>query len=313
MPAGRLRLVVLGALAVLLVSGSVAAAAAVLRGPAAAGGSGLRAEPAPPSPGGTPAAPTAPTAAATGTTAAAPTASTPATLRPSATVTVLPAGSLKGKVVVIDPGHNGGNGAHPSTVNRQVDAGNGIRKACNTTGTATNSGYSEHAYTFDVATRLAAELRRRGATVVLTRPDDRGVGPCIDARAAVANKARAAVLISIHADGNLSRSARGFHVIRSTSMLGGSAVTARSSDLAVAVRAAFKARTGMPYSTYIGAGTALSPRRDIGTLNLSKVPGVMIETGNMRHPTDSALLRSSSFRAKAAVALADGIQAFLAR
>jgi N-acetylmuramoyl-L-alanine amidase len=230
----------------------------------------------------------------------------------SVTATVLPAGSLRGKVIVVDPGHNGGNGSHPSVVNRTVNAGNGIRKACNTTGTASNAGYSEHAYTWDVATRLVAELRRRGATVVLTRPDDRGVGPCIDARAAVANRAKATLLISIHADGNLSSSARGFHVIRSTSMMGGPTVVSRSERLALAVRKAFRAGTGMPYSTYIGGGTALSPRRDIGTLNLSKVPAVMIETGNMRHRTDIALLRSSSFRAKEARALADGIQAYLA-
>lgn len=244
-----------------------------------------------------------------------PPASTPPASAPptaSATATVLPAGSLRGKVIVVDPGHNGGNGSHPSVVNRTVNAGNGIRKACNTTGTASNAGYSEHAYTWDVATRLAAELRRRGATVVLTRKDDRGVGPCIDARAAVANRAKATLLISIHADGNLSSSARGFHVIRSTSMVGGPAVVARSERLALAVRKAFRAGTGMPYSTYIGGGTALSPRRDIGTLNLSTVPAVMIETGNMRHRTDIALLRSSSFRATEARALADGIQAYLA-
>jgi N-acetylmuramoyl-L-alanine amidase len=315
----RLRYVLLAALALVLVTGSIAAAV-TLTG-RSGDGSRLRGEPAsstagptgPTGPTGatTPPASTAPgSAAATAAGTVSPRPSVPAT--PSTTVTVLPAGSLKGKVIVVDPGHNGGNASHPSTINRLVDAGNGVRKACNTTGTASNAGYSEHAYTWDVAVRLVTELRRRGATVVVTRKDDRGVGPCIDARAAVANRARATLLVSIHADGNLSRSARGFHVIRSTSMTGGSAVVARSERLALAVRSAFRSGTGMPYSTYIGGGTALSPRRDIGTLNLSTVPGVMVETGNMRNPTDIALLGSASFRARAARALADGIQAYLA-
>src|ERR1700730_14012922 len=89
---------------------------------------------------------------------------------------------LHGKTIVIDPGHNGANWAHPSEINRFVDAG-GFRKACDTTGTSTNNGYPEAAYNFDVATRLARILRAAGARVVLTRTTDSGVGPCINERA----------------------------------------------------------------------------------------------------------------------------------
>src|SRR5436190_5071122 len=56
-----------------------------------------------------------------------------------------------GRVVVLDPGHNGGNGSHPAEINRQVPAGRGKTKPCNTTGTATNAGYPEHAFTWYVA------------------------------------------------------------------------------------------------------------------------------------------------------------------
>lgn len=222
-----------------------------------------------------------------------------------------PARPLAGMVIAIDPGHNGGNAAHPAIVRRVVNAGNGVRKACNSTGTATRAGYPEHAFTFDVARRLAAVLRSRGATVVLTRPSDTGVGPCVNVRAAIANRAHADALISIHADGNPSSRAHGFHVIRSIGMAGGPAATARSLRLALAIRAVFRTQTGMTYSTYIGGGTALSPRRDIGTLNLARMPAVMIEAGNMRQARDAALLRSAAFRQRAARALADGLQAFL--
>src|SRR5207302_638312 len=108
-------------------------------------------------------------------------------------------------------GHNGGNGAHPDAINRLVDIGNGT-KACDTTGTSTDDGYPEHAYTLDVATRAAALLRTAGASVVLTRTDDSGVGPCIDERAGIGNRAGAAVAVSIHADGGPA-GGRGFHVI----------------------------------------------------------------------------------------------------
>lgn len=52
----------------------------------------------------------------------------------------------------------------------------GGRDVCNTTGTATNSGYSEAAYNWDVAIRARRVLPGRRATVVLTRKDNRAVG-----------------------------------------------------------------------------------------------------------------------------------------
>ena len=57
------------------------------------------------------------------------------------------AGSLAGMAVFLDPGHNG---VYDSSINRQVQNGRGGTKQCNTTGTATNDGYSEHAFNWDV-------------------------------------------------------------------------------------------------------------------------------------------------------------------
>ncbi|MBA3562329.1 MAG: N-acetylmuramoyl-L-alanine amidase, partial [Actinobacteria bacterium] len=106
-------------------------------------------------------------------------------------------GHIRGKVIAIDPGHNGLNYLHGTEINRQVNAGT-LWKACDTTGTATNDGYTEAAYTFDVAERLAKLLRRAGAArVVMTRSSNRGWGPCITERAAIGNRARADVAISI--------------------------------------------------------------------------------------------------------------------
>jgi len=210
-------------------------------------------------------------------------------------------GPLAGKTIAIDPGHNGANWAHPDEINRLVDAG-GFRKACDTTGTATAGGLTEASYAFDVATRLSRILRRDGARVVLTRSSNRGVGPCIDERAAIGNRARADAAISIHADGG-PPGGRGFEVIYKPN-------DARSSALARAVRDAFSSTTREPFADYVGHD-GLDVRTDLGGLNLSRVPKVLIETGNMRNAADARRLESAAYREREAVALARGLEAFL--
>ena len=91
------------------------------------------------------------------------------------------------KVVVIDPGHNGANSANPDIINALVPAGFGQTKPCNTTGTATNAGYPEHQFTWNVANDLRPILEASGITVVMTRSSDDGVGPCVNDRAAIGN------------------------------------------------------------------------------------------------------------------------------
>ncbi len=77
--------------------------------------------------------------------------------------------SLAGRVITLDPGHNGRNWEDPSYINRLVNAG-GFLKACNTTGTETDAGFPESEFNFDVALDLAMDLRRQGVWVVMTRP-----------------------------------------------------------------------------------------------------------------------------------------------
>ncbi|MFF4252268.1 N-acetylmuramoyl-L-alanine amidase [Streptomyces sp. NPDC001663] len=58
-------------------------------------------------------------------------------------------------------------------------------------------------------------------------------------------------------------------------------------------------------------GTGLVTRKDLGGLNLSTVPKVFIECGNMRDSKDAALLTSGAWRQKAAQGISDGIVSFL--
>ena len=81
-------------------------------------------------------------------------------------------------------------------------------------------------------------------------------------------------------------------------------------DQLMKLRDAFLA-TGMPTSTYYAA-QGLAERTDLGGLNLSNVPKVFIETGNMRNSTDTSLLEDAGFRQREAQQLAVGLDQFLA-
>ena len=219
---------------------------------------------------------------------------------------------LAGRTIVLNPGHNGGNGGAPGVINRQVDIGQGRRKACDTTGTSTNAGYAEAAYTWDVALRARRVLRRRGATVVLTRNDNHSVGPCVDERARIANRAHADAAVSIHADGGPA-SGVGFHVIEPALIAGlTDDIFAASHRLAVDLRATFRRATGEPYANYI-AHNGLDRRSDLGGLRLADVPAVFIETGNMRNAGDAGRMVRPDYRLRVARGIADGIQRFLTR
>ncbi|MFI9647726.1 N-acetylmuramoyl-L-alanine amidase [Streptomyces sp. NPDC052040] len=222
-------------------------------------------------------------------------------------------GSLRGKVVLVDPGHNPGNFRHTAEINRPVDIGS-HHKECDTTGTATNAGYTEARFTLDVARRLRALLERQGATVKFTQDGDRPWGPCVDERARIGNAAHADAAVSVHADG-APQGDRGFHVILPAPLHQGSAdtrpIVGPSRALGTRIRDGFTHATGSPLSNYQGHGTGLVVRGDLGGLNLSTVPKVFIECGNMRDSSDAALLTNGAWRQKAAQGISEGIVSFL--
>ena len=103
--------------------------------------------------------------------------------------------TLKGKVIAIDPGH-GGNDA----------------------GAIGPTGVMEKTVTLNVALELEKLLKAEGATVIMTRKTDKTVSPAgakasaieeLQARCDVANKAKADIFISIHADSFTNPTARG--------------------------------------------------------------------------------------------------------
>ncbi|WP_461019810.1 N-acetylmuramoyl-L-alanine amidase [Streptomyces daliensis] len=220
---------------------------------------------------------------------------------------------LKGKTVVIDPGHNPNNRDHPDEIARLVDIGTG-KKECDTTGTATNDGYAEAEFTLDLAHRVRSDLGKRGATVVFTHDGDREYGPCVDERARTGNEKKADAVVSLHADGAPTGN-RGFHVILPAQVRDGeadtSAIVEPSERLGRALVDAFRGATGERPADYIDDGKGLDTRGDLGGLNLSTVPKVFLECGNMRDAEDAGLLTDPKWRGRAAQGVADGIAAYL--
>ncbi len=220
--------------------------------------------------------------------------------------------ALAGLTVVIDPGHDGGNGADPAVVNQPIDGG-GFTEPCDTTGTATDNGYPEHAFNFDVALRARSLLEADGARVVLTRNTDTGVGPCVNERAAIANALHANVAVSIHADGGPPGGV-GFAVDTPVAVVSSisdnRAIVGPSTQLATDVRNAFETATGEPPSNYTGQDGIVF-RSDLGGLNLSTVPKVLIECANMRNAHDAALVQEAQWRQLAAQGIATGLEQFL--
>jgi N-acetylmuramoyl-L-alanine amidase len=229
-------------------------------------------------------------------------------------VATVPAASFPpgtGPVVALNPGHNGGNASNPAEINRQVPAGFGEYKACDTTGTETNAGYSEHAFNWDVTLRVRTILQAHGVRVILTRPNDSGVGPCVDQRAAIGNQAGVAAVVSIHSDG-AAPDGHGFHVCYASRPPAGAQVDAKSRALSTAVHDALGRSSGLVPSTYLGSN-GYFPRSDLAGLNLATVPATFLELGNMRNAGDAALLTSVAGRQRIATAVAAGILSYVGR
>lgn len=221
--------------------------------------------------------------------------------------------TLQGRVIVLDPGHQLGNG-NPRFAKQmaQTRFNGAIVKGCNTTGTATNAGLPEATFTWRVAKELRRILEARGATVVLTR--DRNSrdawGPCVWDRARIGTEAKADAMVSIHADGAPAR-ANGFFAIAPASIPGWTDdVVKVDRRLAKAMIAGMKA-AGAPPANYVR--NQLQVRRDQSTLNFSDVPTVIVEVGNMRNASDARRMSSAAGQQQYAQWLAAGIERFLAR
>lgn len=220
----------------------------------------------------------------------------------------VPSKPLAGKVIGIDPGHNGDNIGHLAYINHTIWNGR-EHESCDTTGTATNGEYTEAKFNWRVAKHLVRDLQRAGATVVLTRHSNHGYGPCVNRRARILNHAHPAVSIDIHADG-AQPGDRGFAILEPVADGPNNHVIHSSERFGRDLKRSMLAHTSMPVSNYDGVN-GFNHRNDLAGLNLTTEPKVLIECGNMRDAADARKLTSDGFQKRAAAAMTAAIIRFV--
>lgn len=230
----------------------------------------------------------------------------PPRAQPSRLAPISP-GPLLGKVIVVDPGHNGQNYKYSDVGRAGSLEGDG--PACNTAGSSTNAGLDEMKINWEVGTRLGTLLRRLGAEVILTHADLDGFGPCADERGAIARDANAAALISIHADGSAPASS-GFHIIHPAPKdTLDPTVVAASAALAAVLRDELLV-TGGRAANYVGSA-GVQERGDLANLNTANRPAILAELGNLKNSVDATMLSNDLSYTQIARALARGVVRFL--
>jgi N-acetylmuramoyl-L-alanine amidase len=117
--------------------------------------------------------------------------------------------------------------------------------------------------------------------------------------------------VSIHGDG-APIADHGFTVMRPGLVPGYTDdILTRSAVLARAVRSGL-VQAGLSVANYYGTNGIIA-RTDLGGLNLSDVPAVMVELGNMKNSGDAARMQSSTGRSRYANGLVNGIRLFLGK
>lgn len=220
---------------------------------------------------------------------------------------------LAGKVILLDPGHQLGN-SNPRFAQQMAQKKfNGTTvKGCNTTGTATNSGYPEATFTWRVAKYLKRLLEQQGATVELTRDSNsyNTWGPCVWDRAKQANRIGADAMINIHADGAASKD-HGFFVLAPGLVKGWTEDVVKPGRKLANAMITGMTKAGAPPSNYIANQLMISTNTT--GLNFSDVPSVTVELGNMRNAGDARRMTSKAGQREYARWLAAGIDRYFSR
>jgi N-acetylmuramoyl-L-alanine amidase len=207
-------------------------------------------------------------------------------------------------VVVVDPGHDlRGN---PET--EPIGPGSTTRKIKDGGGThGVVSGLTEAELNMRVAARLRPLLERAGVRVVMTRTKTAGTSMGNVARARIANRARAALFLRIHADGSSDPSARGSHTLYPALRRGWTDDVYRESR-----RAASVVQTNLVRALDF-PDRGLQERSDFTGFNWADVPVILVEMGFMTNRTEDRLLATEAYQRRAAVGLCRGALRFLGR
>lgn len=201
-------------------------------------------------------------------------------------------------MVVLDPGHD----LRPNLSTEPIGPGSNVRKVKDGGGAA-----GEAAVTLAVGLRLRALLEQAGVRVVMTRTRTAGVSMGNVARAEIANRARAALFVRIHADGSTDPARRGTRTLYPAVRRGWTDDIAASSRRAAGlVQQELVRALGFP-------DLRLDERGDITGFNWADVPAVLSELGFLTNGFERRALTSRAGQRAAAAGLCRGVLRFLGR
>ena len=181
---------------------------------------------------------------------------------------------IRGAVIVIDPGHGGKDPGAPARMSGQM---------------------AEKSIVLDIASRVARLLSERGARVIMTRSGD--TYPELQDRADLAERYRADLFVSIHANSAERRSASGAIVFIYDQ-------ASTQSQKAGMRMAAALARAGIECQGVLP--------KNLHVLREHSRPAMLIECGYLTNPGDAQKLNSAAYRAQLAAAITDGAVGYFA-
>ncbi len=198
------------------------------------------------------------------------------------------------RTVVVDPGHGGHDRGTASRLGKEKD------------------------YALDVCLRMRPLLEKSGYKVVLTRATDKFVP--LSQRAAIANRIRESIFVSVHFNGASWRpAASGFEIFSITPR------GAPSTDQKEPARSDVRAEPGhtLEMPSAVLAGTVYHsmlghmPLVDRGikharfaVLRRSERPAILVEGGFLSNPIEAAEINRAAWRQNLAEAIVDGIDQY---
>lgn len=222
-------------------------------------------------------------------------------------------GATRKRIIVLDPGHGGKD---PGCIGR--------------------GGTKEKAFVLSVGRKLRAALQNAGFAVYMTRGDDTYLK--LADRAAIAEKKKADLFISIHANANPSRSMKGFSIYtlsekasdeeaqkladaeNAADKIDVSGFESFSKDIRIALSSLQQHAVAEMSEEYANgcarafkrAGVEQQPGPAVRHAPLavlrSTVPGALIECGHLSNKAEEKLLKSSAHQDKLVAAIVKSIK-----
>jgi len=200
------------------------------------------------------------------------------------------------KVVVIDPGHSSivDLATEPEAPGSKIMK---IKEPGGGHGIITKT--PEYVVNMAVAVKLRSLLQGKGYAVIMTKTQSKQVLGSI-ARVEVGNKAKANLVIRIHADSNDNTSAKGATMLVPTDTKYTNPIYKISKEYGQIVFNGLIKDVGMN-------SRGVVERSDMTGFNWSKVPVMLVEMGFQSNVTEDKLLITDAYQTKIAKGLADGI------